>query len=426
MDTIYALATARGKAGVAIIRISGPAAISTAEKFCGALPPFRQAALRKLQWDGEYLDEALVLTFDEGHSFTGESSVEFQTHGSLAVISAVSHILANQPGVRLADAGEFTRRALMNDRLDLTQVEALADLIDAETEAQRRQSQRILAGAVGEKVTDWHCTLLRVSALIEADIDFSEEDIPDTILHEALGLLGALITDLREQLVGAASLERIRDGYEVVIVGRPNVGKSTLLNAIAGRSVALTSDIAGTTRDAIEVRLDLCGLPVTLVDTAGLRDTTDETEKMGVALSQARAKNADLRVFLGEPGSVTLVECVPGDIVVMPKADLDAVENSVSGRTGLGIPHLIDRIVRELTDRTPVPSVLIRERHRATVSLAITALEEAHLCMRSAPHLIEIAATDIRIAGSHLSSLIGRLDTEALLGEIFSSFCIGK
>ncbi len=429
MDTIFAPASGRGKAGVAVIRLSGPLAHHAAERLAGFLPEPRRAALRRLTAaDGTHLDEAIVLIFPEGASFTGEAVAELHLHGSPAVVAAVLRELGELPGLRLADPGEFTRRALENERLDLAQVEGLADLLEAETEAQRRQALRVLSGDLGRRAETWRVSLIRAAALLEATIDFADEEVPTDVTPEVIGLVEATLSDLRREAEGVAVAERIRDGFEVAIVGRPNAGKSTLLNALAGREAAITSEVAGTTRDVIEVRMDLRGLPVTILDTAGLRDTDDTVESIGVARAIERAQAADLRVFLLEDESETLpLAPRPGDITALGKADLrQGARFAVSGRTGAGITELIDRITDTLATRAQGAGLAIRERHRTALLRAIRALESARLEVQHGPDRAELAAEELRAAVRALESLVGRVDVEDVLDEIFASFCLGK
>lgn len=424
MDTIFALASARGKAGVAVLRISGPLAHQAVLRLCGNLPRPREAALRRLEWNGTLLDEALVLIFPEGSSFTGEAVAELHLHGSIAVVQSVLRALGEMDGLRLAEAGEFTRRALENGRLDLTQVEGLADLIDAETEAQRRQALRVMSGVIGRKASTWRTSLVRAAALVEATIDFADEDVPVDVTPEVGALLRGVLAELQGELAGSAAAERIRDGFEVAIIGAPNAGKSTLLNALAGRDAAITSEVAGTTRDVIEVRMEIHGLAVTLLDTAGLREAVDTVEQIGIARAITRAKAADLRVFLLSDQKMIDLPHHEGDIILRGKADLG--NGDVSGLTGKGVPELIDAIGHTLSQRSAGSSALIRERHRIAISRAIKALESAlhELCSVSAR--IEIVADDIRQAINALEALVGKVDVEAFLDEIFASFCIGK
>ncbi|HGG65032.1 MAG TPA: tRNA uridine-5-carboxymethylaminomethyl(34) synthesis GTPase MnmE, partial [Rhodobacteraceae bacterium] len=283
MSTIYALATALGKSGVAVIRLSGPRALDAAKTLAGTLPEPRVAGLRALRdSDGVLLDQALVLTFMAGHSFTGEDVAELHLHGGPATIKAVLQTLGDLDGLRMAEPGEFTRRALENGCLDLAQIEGLSDLLDAETEAQRKQALRVFSGALGDKAESWRSQLIRAAALLEATIDFADEDVPVDVTPEVSDLLNSVMAALKTEATGVQISERIRDGFEVAIVGAPNVGKSSLLNRLAGRDAAITSEIAGTTRDVIEVRMDLNGLPVTILDTAGLRETDDTVEGIGI------------------------------------------------------------------------------------------------------------------------------------------------
>jgi tRNA modification GTPase len=427
MDTIYALATARGRSGLAVVRISGPDAAAAGLALCGTLPPPRVAGLRRLVWGGELLDEALVVSFAEGASFTGEAVVELHCHGGPAVVGAVLRALAEQPGLRLAEPGEFTRRALENGVLDLAQVEGLADLIDAETEAQRRQAVRVLSGSVGQKVEGWRRDLIRAGALLEATIDFADEDVPVDVSPEVLSLIDGLMADLGREAAGVTAAERIRDGFEVAIVGAPNAGKSTLLNQLAGREAAITSEIAGTTRDVIEVRMEIAGLPVTFLDTAGLRDTEDRLERAGIERALARAEAADLRLFLTD-GSPLPLEPVGDDLVVLGKADTKSGWSglAVSGKTGQGVAELMARIGEILGDRVGSAGALVRERHRVAVTTAIAALAESRAEVVRDDSRVELAAEHLRQAVRALDALVGRVDVDDLLGEIFASFCIGK
>jgi len=427
MDTIFALATAPGKSGVAIIRLSGPRAWEAVRQLAGSLPAPRVAGLRKLTGAAGHLDEALVLVFEAGSSFTGEAVAELHLHGSTAVIASVLSELGNQPGLRQAEPGEFTRRALENGCLDLSQVEGLADLIDAETEAQRRQAQRVLSGELGRHAAGWRRDLIRAAALIEATIDFADEEVPVNVSPEVLELLSRVLSGLWKEIDGAGFAERVRTGFEVAIVGAPNVGKSTLLNALAGRDAAITSEVAGTTRDVIEVRMDLGGLPVTVLDTAGLRDTSDRVEAIGVERARERAKSADLRIFLVLPGEEPAFPPSPEDIVVTGKADLTGVsEGAVSGATGYGLGDLIDRVKRRLEVQAARSGLAIRERHRVAMVRASDRIETVVRGLTNESLISELAAEELRSAVRALDSLIGRVDVEMLLDDIFSSFCIGK
>lgn len=323
MDTIFALASARGKSGVAVIRVSGPRAFEACSRLAGTCPPLRVAGLRKLRGaDGGILDEALVLCFGAGASFTGEDVVEFHTHGGRGVTAAVLDRLSGIEGLRLAEPGEFTRRAFTNGCLDLSQVEGLADLIEAETEAQRRLAVRGLGGETSRKIERWRGWLLRAIALVEATIDFADEEVPEDVWPEVTELLGSFEGEAQRDLAAGQMAQQVRDGFEVAIVGAPNVGKSTLLNALAGRDAALTSEIAGTTRDVIEVRMEIGGLLVLLLDTAGIREAEDVIEAAGVALARNRASAADLRVFLSEDGKVPEgIAFQEGDILARAKCD---------------------------------------------------------------------------------------------------------
>ena len=427
MSTIYALATARAKAGLGVIRISGPDALTIAGALCGPLPPERHAGLRRLRSaSGDVLDEALVLTFAEGASYTGEAVVELHCHGSPAVLDGVLATLATQALARPAEPGEFTRRALENGRLDLAQVEGLADLIDAETELQRRQAWQVFSGGLRRITEEWRADLIRALALVEASIDFADEEVPDDVLRDARQLAGRVLGGIREQLAGIGVSERIRDGFEVAIVGPPNIGKSTLINRLSGRPMAIVSDVAGTTRDVLEVRLDLGGLPVTFLDTAGIHEATDPVEVLGVERAQHRASAADLQVILVEGfDQAPIVPPRPGDIVVQGKADLDPFSSGISGLSGQGIDTLVHRIGEELRGRAQVSATFTRHRHRAALQDAAQALssmlDEAET--DSAPELMARALWE---SAHHLGSVTGRIDVERVLDDVFSAFCLGK
>jgi tRNA modification GTPase len=372
------------------------------------------------------LDEALVLVFEAGASFTGEPSVELQIHGGTATVRAVLRALAAQPGLRLAEPGEFSRRALENGRMDLTQIEGMADLIDAETEAQRRQAIAVMSGDLGRKAQLWRADLVRASALLAVTIDFSDEDVPEEVSEEVIRLLSGVRDGVCRELAGAGAAERIKDGFEVAIVGAPNVGKSTLLNTLAGREAAITSDVAGTTRDVIEVRMEIEGLAVTLLDTAGLRESDDRVEQIGISRGLDRARRADLRIFLLAGDETLPLEPSGDDIVALAKADLRPVGHlAVSGKTGSGIDDLISRIGTVLGERVSGSSLVIRERQKLALSGALGFLDSAQAVLR-VDSGVELAAAEVHAASVSLEMMIGAVGVEDLLEEIFSRFCIGK
>lgn len=426
MDTIYALASATGKAGVAVVRISGPHAHACLTHFGVERPALRKAALRRLVVDDVLVDEALVLCFPEGASFTGEAVTELHLHGSVATIRATLAALSKIAGLRLAEPGEFTRRALENGCLDLAQVEGLADLIDAETEAQRRQALKVLSGALGEKAERWRTDLIRAAALLEATIDFADEEVPVDVSPEVLELIDRVSDELKAESKGSYISERIREGFEVAIVGPPNAGKSTLLNALAGREAAITSEFAGTTRDVIEVRMDLNGLAVTFLDTAGLRETEDHVEGIGIERAIERAKHADLRVFLSaDDGGFRGLKPEEDDIKVSGKSDISG-KPGVSGKTGDGVSMLVHNISSILSVRAQGAVTATHERHRVAIDQGIEALESARLEVLRGEERAELAAEELRSVVRALDSIVGRVDVEHLLDEIFASFCLGK
>lgn len=376
------------------------------------------------------VDTALVLFFPAPASFTGEDVVEFHIHGSRAVLAKLLVILAALPGVRLAEAGEFTRRAFEAGKLDLAAVEGLADLIDSETEWQRKQALRQMDGALGAMARRWRGHLLEAMSLLAAELDFSDEgDVSGPLQDDAIALAGDVLGSLREALGSFSMGERVREGFVVVLAGPPNAGKSSLLNALARRDVAIVSPVAGTTRDALEVRLDLDGLPVVLVDTAGLRDSTDPIEAEGVRRARALVERADLVLGLRSIDSVP--ERIQSAVPMLPiatKADLRGTvfdgEHPISVKTGAGIPELLAGIVGRLRQLGQAePALLTRERHRVAVTDAITALER----VADADHEHgELLAEDIRVAVVALERLVGRIDVEDVLDQLFAGFCIGK
>ncbi|MEO1556572.1 MAG: tRNA uridine-5-carboxymethylaminomethyl(34) synthesis GTPase MnmE [Pseudomonadota bacterium] len=427
METICALASAPGRAGVAVIRVSGPSAFDVARQLAGTIPTPGQHRVRALRdRAGTLLDRGLVLTFAAPNSFTGEDVVELQVHGSTASVRAVLEALQEHPGVRLAEAGEFTKRALLNGRMDLMQVEGLADLINAETQAQLTQALRTTEGQSSKAIESLRAHLVRAAALIEATIDFVDEDVPVDVMPEVLDLLGEADRQLSDLLQGIGAAERVRDGFEVAIVGPPNVGKSTLLNFLAGRSAAITSEIAGTTRDVIEVRMEIGGLAVTLLDTAGIRDSDDVIEAQGVELAVQRAARADLRLFIGADERWRRVEVKDGDVLLEPKDDLGELPNGISGRTGAGIPRLLKAVEKELSSRVADAGLASRDRHRVALKKARGALTVARASIDLGGDSADMASEDLRFAIGQLESVIGRIGVEDLLDEIFSSFCIGK
>ncbi|MBL8547218.1 MAG: tRNA uridine-5-carboxymethylaminomethyl(34) synthesis GTPase MnmE [Hyphomonadaceae bacterium] len=446
-DTIVALATGAGRAGVAVIRLSGPAAGATLSALTARDLPKPRMATREAFCDprtGVSLDDGLALWFPGPHSFTGEDVVELHIHCGPAVIAAVVDAALSQAGVRPAEPGEYTRRAFENGKLDLAEAEGLADLVDAETEGQRRQALRQRRGALSAVYEGWRGRLIEAAALIEAEIDFPDEDLPGALAQRAGPILQSLADDMGHHLDDAHRGERIRDGFRIAIIGPPNAGKSSLLNALAQREAAIVSDIPGTTRDVVEVRLVFAGFPVWIADTAGLREAADAIEAEGVRRALERAEGADLRIGVVEaradvPGSVRSV-LGPADLLVRSKLDLYGPPASrrpapmnagetpalhISATTGEGLRELEVLIAAKVTEalgREEAP-VLTRARHRRLVEEARTALSRAIPALDVGP---ELAAEDVRVAADQIGRLTGRIDVEDLLGEIFSSFCIGK
>lgn len=427
MDTIFALASAPGKAGISIVRLSGPLAIIVAEKLTKSKLKEKQPNLRVIyDSDNHFIDQALILIFSKPYSFTGENVVEFHLHGSSAVVSSVIKLLGNFKGLRSAEAGEFTRCALDNGKLDLAQVEGLADLIDAETDAQHKQAARIFNGALGEKTKEWRAKLVKAGALLVATLDFADEEVPEEVTPEVEKLINMVLSDLDKEIIGVQTAERIRSGFEVAIVGAPNLGKSTLLNYLVGRDAAITSNVSGTTRDVIEVKLDLRGLPVTILDTAGIRISDDKVEEIGISRALERSSLSDLRIVLTEDGEYPSgLKKRDTDIICIAKDD-QGNRGGVSGKTGAGIDRLKNNIWDILNDKAQYVGIATRERHKSSMVNAKKFLGNAVVSLRDGPEYYDITAEEIRAATSALDSLIGRIGVEDVLDEVFSSFCLGK
>jgi tRNA modification GTPase len=471
-ETLFALASAPGRAAIAVWRLSGPDVADGIRALTGrALPQPRRASLRRLThaFTGVAVDNALVFWFPGPASFTGEDSAELHCHGGRAVAEAVAAALGALPGFRHAEPGEFSRRAYLNGKLDLTEAEAIADLAAAETEAQRRQALAQAGGALSTLYDGWRTELIRLRAHLEADIEFPDEDIGDPVAQLS-GQIAALSASVSEHLADGHRGERLRDGLTIAVVGAPNAGKSSLVNALARRDVAIVSPEAGTTRDAIEVHLDLGGYPVILVDTAGLRDAGGLVEAEGIARARARAGSADLVLALfaaaADPDAETLALLDERAVVVRSKADLaeppapphpdplpagarepESIANSpspaqaggdrrasdgrvrvpqpveISVKSGAGIDTLLqtltDRVATLLADRGPPPPT--RARHREALTRCLAALDAAG----TAP-LPELAAEELRRAADELGRITGRIDIEDMLDAIFRDFCIGK
>jgi tRNA modification GTPase len=442
--TIFALSTAPGRAGVALIRVSGPRAGQVLNLMTRPRPKPRIASARTFihPIDSRPLDKGLVIWFPGPKSFTGEDVVELMLHGGRAVISAVLDALGEIHGFRLAEAGEFARRAFDNGKLDLTEAEGLADLIDAETEAQRRQALHQATGGLSAVIEDWRATLIDAIALVEAAIDFSDEaDVGERSFAQGRAMVETLETVIGHHLDDSNRGEILRDGFRVALAGPPNVGKSSLLNALARRPAAIVSEEAGTTRDVIEVRLDLGGYPVVLSDTAGIRQTELRIEQEGIRRTFETARAADLILWLVDPAApeiqlpADLIPLADRVLIVRNKADLIKTgtppalpDDSVllSAKTGQGLEDLTARlaaIAKDRLDDRGQPAALTNARQRALVTDV-----HHHLCvfLEGNPHETELRAEDLRRAAHALGRLTGRIDVEDVLGQIFGRFCIGK
>ncbi|MCF3974347.1 tRNA uridine-5-carboxymethylaminomethyl(34) synthesis GTPase MnmE [Paracoccus salsus] len=421
MDLIFAEATPPGRGGVSVIRISGTGALSLAQRLAGPLPCARLAYLRNLRDGEELLDQALVIWFEAGASFTGEEVAELHLHGAPVIARRVASALV-VGGARPAEPGEFTRRAFLNGRMDLAEIEGLGDLLQAETESQRQQAVRIAGGEVGRRAEAWRGVLITAGALVEASVDFADEEVPDDIPEEVFGLLRDLRDELMAEIRGYQAAERVRTGFEVAVIGPPNAGKSSLINRIARREVALVSDIAGTTRDIIELGIDLRGLAVTFLDTAGLRESSDQVERLGVARARDRAVSADLRIHVSDSGYTDRDLWREGDILAHSKSDVSQNTTGlrISSVTGEGITQLLDLIYEILSSKVAGAGIISHARQ-------VQALREASVALSCVDELPpELVAEAIRVASVSLDRLIGRIGAEDYLDVIFTTFCIGK
>ena len=440
-QTIFALSSGRAPSAIAIVRVSGPEAGTVLASLTGATPAPRVATRALLKTtDGQPLDDAVVLWFPGPASATGEDVAEFHVHGGRAVLASLFAALSASKNVRAAEPGEFTRRAFENGKLDLTEAEGLDDLIHADTDRQRRQALRQLKGLLGDRVRDWRAQIIEASALIEAGIDFSDEgDVPAELIAPALAKIKGLLTEIEKVLAAQGQTERLRDGLVVAIAGPVNVGKSTLINQLARREVAIVSPHAGTTRDVIEVQLDLDGYPVTVIDTAGIRETHDPVEQEGVRRARARAGEADLVLWLADAAGAPVEHQGPAPVwLVRNKIDLvrssaavvdgqgrPMAEFRISARSGAGLPELIEALVGFAQNYFggSEGGLIARERQRMLVKDTADSLRRAIAVVGEGE---ELAAEELRAAAYSLGRLLGRVDVEDILDVIFREFCVGK
>ncbi|HET6388750.1 tRNA uridine-5-carboxymethylaminomethyl(34) synthesis GTPase MnmE [Hyphomicrobium sp.] len=433
-STIFALSSAPGRAGVAVIRVSGPAALTALEMMTGPAPKPRFAAYRTIKHPktGEALDRAVVVWFAAPKSETGEDVVEFQVHGSRAVITGVLSSLGEIAGCRLAEPGEFARRAFENGKLDLAKIEGLADLIDAETEAQRRQALAQTSGSLSKLYDGWRSRLIEIAGLVEAAIDFSDEgDVSASAFNEARKRGEVLQKEISKHLDDGHRGEILREGFRVALLGAPNAGKSSLLNALARRDAAIVSAEAGTTRDVIEVHLDLAGLPVIVSDTAGIREASSDIEREGIRRSLAAAREADLVLWLAESPESALPPSLSRELSLEIRSKQDLAPDStfdglsISAKTGAGLDQLIAEIAKRASEAVGSGNepALTRARHRQALENAVNDIGEF---LNGPPEPIELRAEDVRRAAQALGRITGRVDVEDVLDQIFSRFCIGK
>lgn len=437
-DTIFALASGGLPAGVAVIRISGPSTFEILSAMVGENPPPRTAALRTIRTaDGIFLDRGLVLTFPGPHSFTGEDCAELHLHGGRAVVTATLNSLAGFSNARMAEAGEFSQRAFENGKMDLVEVEGLADLLAAETEMQRRLASEQASGHLSSVYESWREKLIFARSMLEAELDFSDEgDIPGSVSDRIWGEVSALRAEIDGAIGSLRAGEIIRDGFKVALAGQPNAGKSSLMNALAQREVAIVTPIAGTTRDIVRCELDIQGYKVELFDTAGLRETNDVIEQEGVRRAFTTISDADLVLHVVDlsdaceadplPSSLPLVRVGSKiDKVAADRSSVAAVDIGVSSTTGVGLAELRELILDAVRQRTDVGSLAIpsRLRHAERLRAASDYLRSA---VGDVSKPLELRAEDLRLASVELARMTGRIDTETLLGKIFSEFCVGK
>lgn len=451
-STIFALSSGRPPAAIAVVRVSGPTAGAALKALIGRVPEPRKAALARVRdpESGEVIDEAVVLWFPAPHSETGEDVAEVQLHGGQAVIAGVLDALGKLEGCRLAEPGEFTRRGFENGKLDLTEVEGLADLIAAETQAQRRQAFRQLKGLIGDRAEDWRRRLIEALALVEARIDFSDEaDVPENLVEPALQAAQQLRVEIAAILAAGGHGERLREGLVVAIAGPPNAGKSTLLNRLARREAAIVSPHPGTTRDVIEVHLDLAGYPVTLLDTAGMRESADPVEQEGVRRARARAATADLVLWVTDLSANGSPDCWPADerphaevwslrnkVDLLPDAPVpehDALAKerihrsfAISASRGAGMDQLLAALTQYAKNyfASTESASVTRARHRRALEETLSSLDRG--LGHGTGKREELIAEDLRAAATSLGRLTGRVDVEDILDVIFRDFCIGK
>ncbi|MEO0619589.1 MAG: tRNA uridine-5-carboxymethylaminomethyl(34) synthesis GTPase MnmE [Pseudomonadota bacterium] len=437
-STIFALSSASGRAGIAVIRISGPATTHVLQALIGKVPAPRHAYLTAIKaCDSDVtIDEGLVVFFPGPASFTGEDVAELHIHGSVAVVNRLLDELGSFDGLTMAEPGAFSERAFLNGKLDLTSVEGLADLLDAETDRQRALAIAQTSGVLRDRAAEWRTDLVRARALLEAVLDFSDEaDVTEGPIAEAFAILGRLKSELETALVDSTRADTIRKGVRVALVGAPNAGKSSLLNALAARDVAIVTDVPGTTRDAIEIAIDIEGVPVTVIDTAGLRETNDAIEREGVRRARAAAEEADLVLHLEDRGAKTKARV--GDfasvLTVWTKADRHAspaMDESlddivISTRTEAGLDALLAWLGHWVRDRIGEgePPLVTRARQRMCITQAHCIVAA---CCAAGSADLELRAEDLRRASDALARLTGEIDAEDVLDDIFAGFCIGK